>query len=66
MKDMVRNVETWRILYNNYMSIAYTGTRIWTDSLLHSLTLISGNKYRTFKGDRKMYGSVPHSNETDR
>ena len=41
------------------------------DRLLHSLILrlileINRNKYRTFRGDGKMYGPIPHSNETDR
>ena len=41
------------------------------DRLLHLLTFrlileIIENKYRTFNGDRKMYGPMPHSNETYR
>ena len=58
---MVRNIGT----KHGNMAHAYTGTRIWIFTFINIETF-NGNKYRTFKGDRKMHGPMPHSNETDR
>ena len=58
---MVRNVGT----KHGNMAYAYTGTLIWIFTFINIETF-NENKYRTFKGDRKMYGPMPHSNETDR
>ena len=62
LEMLVQNIETWHMRIPGYQDL---------DRLLHSLTLrlileINGNKYRTFKGDRKMYGPMPQLNENDR
>ena len=53
---MVRNVGTKHGNMAHAISVPGSG---------QTFTFINIETYRTFKGDRKMYGQMPHSNETD-
>ena len=57
LEMLVQNMETWHMRIP-VRAFAFINTKTYP--------WVNGNKYRIFKGDRKMYGPVPHSNETNR